>query len=340
MLGLQHSSARKRAADKTKKAWNDAARGVFFRDQGRLGVRGRLRVTRPAPFENLKPGSGRLGRLGVAIVAVILAGPPARSSGCARCGTPTPELNRAPVQSGMPVRQPKHLVSREARPRRFMGEVKIAAGGFYLVCVRACDGGFFPISFVGDRDSLARICQALCPNAETQLYSMPFGGTIEDSVSMSGSPYSSLLNAGKFEQAVDQSCSCRRKDQSWAEALAGVEARLQRHSGDILVTPEISEQMSRPAAAAQISVAKAHATAADALALAQKPEPESVVLDANGVDSDLNAATAAVSRETSGIGVEETGGGAHYGLDQGRIIEQKGSDGSVKRVRIVAPTLY
>ena len=131
-----------------------------------------------------------------------------------------------------------------------MGELKIASGGSYLVCVRACDGGFFPVSYVGDRDSLAKICQALCPNAETQLYSMPFGGTIEDSVSMSGMPYGMLPNAGKFEQAFDQSCSCRRKDQSWAEALAAVEARLQRHPGDILVTPEISERMSRPAAAA------------------------------------------------------------------------------------------
>jgi hypothetical protein len=94
---------------------------------------------------------------------------------------------------------------------------------------------------------------------------MPFGGTIEESVSMSGLPYASLPNSGKFEQAVDQDCSCRRKGQSWAEALAGIEARLQRHPGDILVTPEISEQMSRPAAL-PISVAKAHATDADARA--------------------------------------------------------------------------
>ena len=208
-----------------------------------------------------------------------------------------------------------------------------------MVCVRACDGGFFPVPYVGDRDSLAEICQALCPTAETQLYSMPFGGTIEESVSVSGLPYASLPNAGKFEQAVDQNCSCRRKGQSWAEALAEVEARLQRHSGDILVTPEISEQMSRPAAAPKISVEKAHATDADALALVEKPEPQSVVLDANGVDFNLNAATAAVSRETSGIGVEETGG-AYYGLNQGQIVEQNSADGSVKRVRIIAPALY
>ena len=55
----------------------------------------------------------------------------------------------------------------------------------------------------------------------------------------------------------------------------------------------------------------------------RNPSSEPVVLDANGVDTNLHAATAAVSRETSGIGVEETGG-AHYGLDQGEIIDQKG----------------
>ena len=231
-------------------------------------------MTQPAPFESLTSGAGRLGRLGVAIIAAILAGPPARSSGCARCGTPTSELNRAPaVQSAVSARQPKGLVLRETRPRRLTGELKIAGvGGPYLVCVRACDGGFFPISYVGDRDSLARICQALCPNAETQLYSMPFGGTIEDLFRCQARRTRCLPNAGKFEQAFDQSCSCRRKDQSWAEALAGVEARLQRHSGDILVTPEISEQMSRPTSPAQIGGSRRPmATDADALALAQKP---------------------------------------------------------------------
>ena len=282
-------------------------------------------MTPLAPFESLAPWAGRLGRLGVVIIAAVLIGPPARSSGCARCGAPTPEQNSAPSFAGP--RQPKHLVSREA------------AGGPYLVCVRACDGGFFPVPYVGDRDSLAKICQALCPNAQTQLYSMPFGGTIEDSVSTSGLPYASLPNAGKFEQAVEQDCSCRRKDQSWAEALARIEARLPRHAGDILVTPEISEQMSRPTSPPQISVAKAHAAEADALVLVEKPEPQSVVLDANGVDFNLNAATAAVSRETSGIGVEETGS-AHYDLNQGQVVEQIGPDGSARRVRIVAPTLY
>jgi hypothetical protein len=72
------------------------------------------------------------------------------------------------------------------------------------------------------------------------------------------------------------------------------------------------------------------------LALAENTEAPTLVLDANGVDLDLNAATAALSRATSGIGVDETDG-VHYDLNQGQVVEQKGLDGAVRRVRIVAP---
>ena len=214
----------------------------------------------------------------------------------------------------------------------------IALGSTSAVCVRSCDGGFFPVPYVGDRDSLAKICQALCPNADTQLYSMPLGGTIEEATSITGSRYGDLANAGKFEQALDMNCSCRRQGQGWAEALADAEKRAQHHAGDILVTPEISEKMSRPVPEPK-AIAVADTADTGAVALAEKTGAPALVLDADGVDLDLNAATAALSRATSGIGVEETGT-VYYGLNQGQIVEQKGQDGSVKRVRIVAPTLY
>jgi hypothetical protein len=120
-------------------------------------------MTRPGPHESIAPALGRFGRLSVAIVATILAGPPSRSSGCARCSAQTPELNRArSVQSASPG-QPKRLASHEARPRRLRAELKIAAvGGSYHVCVRACDGGFFPAPYVGDRNSLAERSARRC----------------------------------------------------------------------------------------------------------------------------------------------------------------------------------
>ena len=249
---------------------------------------------------------------------------------CARAS----RRRRPSIQSGRS-RLLQRQVWREARPRRGNGEPNSAAlGSSSFVCVRSCDGGFFPVPYVGDRASLSKICQALCPNADTQLYSMPLYGTIEEAASTSGSRYGDLPNAGKFEQGLDPNCSCRRKDQSWAEALADAEKKAQRHSGDILVTPEISEQMSQPVAEPKASVTAADAADTDALALADKIEPPTLVLDANGVDLDLNAATAALSRATSGISVDEARP-ARYGLNYGRIVEQNYSDGTVRRVRIV-----
>jgi hypothetical protein len=58
------------------------------------------------------------------------------------------------------------------------------------VCVRVCDGSLFPVSsFGGNQSDLQEVCQLLCPNAAVALYSLPFGGTIDEAVSASGEPY-------------------------------------------------------------------------------------------------------------------------------------------------------
>jgi len=303
-------------------------------------------MTRPSALENIAPGVGRFIRSSVAIVATILVGPPAPSAACGRCGgdpapekavAPTIQVAPAPIIESGRSRLLHHHVWREAPPRRRTGEPRsTAVGSSSFVCARSCDGGFFPVPYVVDRNSLAKICQALCPNAEAQLYSMPFGGTIDEAASTSGSRYGDLPNAGKFTQALDPNCSCRRKGLSWAKALVDAEAQAQRHAGDILVTPEISEHMSRPVVEPESSVAALGAANAD-LVMAEKSAPPTAILDANGVDLSLSAATAALSRATSGIDVDGAGGPAHYGLNHGQVVEQKGPDGTVRRVRIVAP---
>src|ERR1039458_4314842 len=54
-------------------------------------------------------------------------------------------------------------------------------------------------------------------------------------------------NALKYRQSLDQTCSCKRKGESWADALAGAETKLGRESkGDVFVTPEKSIELSRP----------------------------------------------------------------------------------------------
>ena len=207
------------------------------------------------------------------------------------------------------------------------------AGGSYAVCVRACDGSFFPVSYFGAAnrsDMLEQVCRSLCPNADVTLYSFPFGGTIEEAVSSTGEPYAHLPNAGKFEQTYDRSCSCRAPGQSWAEALAGAEAKYGRHSHDIVVSVEDAERMSRP-----VEDPKAKPAATDPV----EPGNEApVALDINGVDTTLRAAAAAVSCETSGIRDEDAQRPVRFGLNQGQTIEGKDPDGSTRRVRVLPAT--
>ena len=104
-----------------------------------------------------------------------------------------------------------------------------AHAGSQAVCVRTCDGSFFPVSYAanGERyDSLENMCRALCPNAEVALYTFPFGSDIEQAVSPTGQRYMDSPNALKYRTTLDPNCTCRRKGQSWYEALAGAEARL------------------------------------------------------------------------------------------------------------------
>ena len=231
----------------------------------------------------------------------------------------------------------------------------MAHSGSYAVCVRTCDGSFFPVSYSGAgsrADSLEEVCRALCPNADVALYSYPFGGTIDEAASASGEAYANLPNAGKFEQSYDPGCSCRRKGESWAEALADAEARYGHEKHDIIVTPEKSAEMARPiidpkAKPAVDPKAKPGAPGASVVAgpgAAPGATPpidaaNAPVLDINGTDTKLSAETATVSREASGIAGDDVGGAKSFSLNQGRKVEVTGPDGVKKTVRIVGPAL-
>jgi hypothetical protein len=236
-----------------------------------------------------------------------------------------------------------------------------AHAGSYAVCVRTCDGSFFPVSYSGAgsrADSLEEVCRALCPNADMALYSFPFGGTIEEAVSPSGEPYVNLPNASKFEKTYDASCSCRRKGESWAEALADAEARYGHEKHDILVTPEKSAEMARPIidpkakpaldAKGKPMAPNASVVAGPGAAPAPGPgatpgaqasdAPNVPVLDANGADIKLSAEAATVSREPSGI-VGDAQAAKSFSVNQGRTVLSTGPDGVKRTVRIVGPAL-
>ena len=120
-------------------------------------------------------------------------------------------------------------------------------GTVRTVCVRTCDGFYFPISYATNASRFRedeKTCQRMCPAAEVMLFSYPTeGGDVAQATSTAGQPYSSLPNAFKYRQAFDAACSCRRTGQSWADALGKDD---QVEAGDILVTEDRAKQMALP----------------------------------------------------------------------------------------------
>ncbi|MCJ2089338.1 DUF2865 domain-containing protein [Methylobacterium sp. E-005] len=124
-----------------------------------------------------------------------------------------------------------------------------ALGGPQMVCVRTCDGGFFPMRNLPEgRGGADEMCQALCPGAEAQAYSMPYGDdALKHAATVKGSrAYTSLANAFKFRKEFVPNCSCKPEGKTWAQSLVKAESMLVRHKGDIFVTPMQAEALSRP----------------------------------------------------------------------------------------------
>ena len=121
--------------------------------------------------------------------------------------------------------------------------------GSKAVCVRTCDGFFFPVSynaFGQNPDRLADLCRAQCPNVDTEVFTYSPSRDITEAVSINGTPYSSLANALRYRRTFDPACTCRPPDKSWAETLAPAERLVSGGRRDVIVTPEKAEEMSRP----------------------------------------------------------------------------------------------
>jgi hypothetical protein len=223
-----------------------------------------------------------------------------------------------------------------------------AHAGSKEVCVRTCDGYFFPISYSGSSGrsgDLQEMCKALCPNAQVALYSYSPSGDINEAVGSDGTRYADLPNALKYRKSVDQSCTCRQRGQSWAQALASAESLLGERKTDILVTQQKSEELSRLKPDPKAKPSKTDAgKSPDAAAKAATPDPKNPAAapstpDPSPTDLLLGQQPSTMSRETSGIAADETATGPSYSKGQGQTEEVTGSDGVKRRVRIIDPTL-
>ena len=131
------------------------------------------------------------------------------------------------------------------------------SGTFRTVCVRVCDGAYFPVSFATYQARFQddeKTCKALCPATEAALFSYRNPGEdINQAVSINGQPYSALPNAFKFRTEFNAACACKAAGQSWHDALKSIDDKaLAEQQGDIIVTEESAKKMQRapPARAA------------------------------------------------------------------------------------------
>jgi hypothetical protein len=118
---------------------------------------------------------------------------------------------------------------------------------YRTLCVRTCDGFYFPISFSTVPAKFAddeRVCQRMCPAAEVMLFSHRNPGEdVSQATSISGKRYTELPSAFHYRQEYTAACSCRRPGQSWADALGRDQSV---ESGDIVVTEERAKAMAQP----------------------------------------------------------------------------------------------
>ena len=133
-------------------------------------------------------------------------------------------------------------------PGAEMANPAAQSGSYRTVCVRTCDGYYFPISYATTPARFAqdeKTCQKLCPASEAQLFSYRTEGEdIAQATSSNGAPYSTLPNAFKYRQSFDPACTCKKPGQNWSEALGGTDDSVE--AGDIVVTEDRAKQMALP----------------------------------------------------------------------------------------------
>src|SRR5271156_2571324 len=124
------------------------------------------------------------------------------------------------------------------------------SGPFRTVCVRSCDGYYFPISYSTVPNKFAddqRTCQRECPATEAQLYTYRNPGEdINQAVSLGGRPYTALPAAFQYRKEFSAACSCRRPGQSWADALKNADDSTTLESGNIFVTDHNARPLTQP----------------------------------------------------------------------------------------------
>jgi len=169
-------------------------------------------------------------------------------------------------------------------------------GTFRTLCVRTCDGYYFPISFSTGFDFLKRdaeTCESMCPGTEAKLFfhRVPDQES-EAMISLQGQPYTALPQAFLYRklnpQQADPACTCQAQPST---------ARLEPDTGkapDLATVPEPEEKP-------EIAATPETPAGTDGTPQATGFEPD---MDAADTASDMTEAEADGSRKVRVVGPE------------------------------------
>jgi hypothetical protein len=142
-------------------------------------------------------------------------------------------------------------------------------GAYRTVCVRLCDGYYFPINFAVTRDKLQRdsgVCASRCGAQGRLFVHRNPGGSVEDMEDLSGRPYRQLRTAFLYRTELVANCRCQpdpwdeaAQNRHRAYALAQEARKGSKTAAKELQT--LQDKMRQAAAAAQSQPAPAGAVA-------------------------------------------------------------------------------
>jgi hypothetical protein len=156
------------------------------------------------------------------------------------------ERRQAPVERRQAsIERRQASVERRQRTPEIVSAAEVstpATLGRRSVCVRACDGYFFPIANLSRSSEVAShqaTCDKLCPGAETRLFVMPAGSdTIDQAVAArGGDAYTQLIARVDPADAKTKACSCHSVAGDPVESGALLTDFTLR-PGDTVVTPQ------------------------------------------------------------------------------------------------------
>jgi hypothetical protein len=168
-------------------------------------------------------------------------------------------------------------------------------GRYRSVCVRLCDGFFYPISYATYASQLAQEaqqCQSSCAApAELYVYRNP-GQEIEQAISLNGSAYMDLPVALRFRKEYVQGCSCKQAEYNPTD----IEAANKRAEAEAASQP--AKGKGKGKVAAKPLTPPAGQTAAPAPSPASQPTPQ-LDLDVTGSNPPANPAPAAAAPQSA-----------------------------------------